>query len=276
MLKNILICSTVVLFALYFLVNHNSLERKTKDKQQGYVKESSLESNHSLDKYEDPFDTRNTEPVKMTKLLVNDEGFVELDPSAGMLLVDDDPLLLYIKDSYEQTSMKRGIENQTIPYQASEKDPIYGSNKHVYRVMEDANGDWHLFPFNYQSAHMFSQAEQLKYLDSAPESPLEIKHAYIESTIKNVVYMHGGRNLDISCKNNVCIGSFNRALDAKTMWIIGNEYAEELMNEVIDRDPYVVGMMNCDIMGVKPLDKEPDDKKDCYIEVRAVYDPTGS
>ena len=60
------------------------------------------------------------------------------------------------------------------------------------------------------------------------------------------------------------------------MWIIGDEYADERMNEVIDRDPYVVGVMNCDIMGIKPLEQEPQDKKDCYIELRAVYDPAGS
>ncbi len=219
---------------------------------------------------------QNDQQVEPTSLAFNDQGLLKFDPSIGMILADDDPLLVHAKSQYNSSSSSRGIENFIISYQSSTSDKIYGSNQHIYRVIEDANGQWHLFPFNYKSVHMFSQAQQQKYLDGAPESPLEIKHDYIESAIENVVYMHGARDLDVSCKNNICIGAFNRPEGAPIMWSFDKMGAEERMNEVIDRDPYVVGIMNCDIMGQKAIDKEPQDKKDCYIEVRAVYDPTES
>lgn len=219
---------------------------------------------------------QNDQQAKPAQLIIDDEGLVALEPTAGMMLAENDPLLVHAKKEYAKTSMKRGIENYIVPYSKEEADSIYGSNSGVYRVMEDANGQWHLFPFNYMSAYMFSQSEQQKYLEGAPESPLEIKHDYIESAIENVVYMHGANDLDVTCNNNICIGAFNRPEGAPTMWIIGDDYADERMNEVIDRDPYVVGIMNCDIIGAKPIAEEPKDKKDCYIELRAVYDPQGS
>jgi hypothetical protein len=104
------------------------------------------------------------------EIVIDEQGLVQLDPTPGMILDEDDPLLIYAKTEYAKTSMKRGIENYIVPYATSKPDNIYHSRSNIYRVMKDANGQWHLFPFNYTSAHMFSQAEQHKYLDNAPDA----------------------------------------------------------------------------------------------------------
>lgn len=200
----------------------------------------------------------------------DENGHPIFEPMPGIVLHDEHPLMQHIEQLYNGGDFRDGLSGFSIGFYLPEPEPIYGKHFLTYRVIEDANSDWHLFPFTYGAVHMFSNQELENYLASAPETTLKLEHAYLSSRIDNVVSMYNGQNLSTFCNNNVCIGTFDRPTGANVMWSIDGEAVEELMARALERDPYLVGVGNCDIDGAYPINEHPSDKSDCYIEVRAV------